>query len=106
MTYWSSENIPAIEVKSTGLDTIVRLHQKSYSSVGAYTVTATSYALLTYMANSEPKEDLDAIQKFLQEQRLTVGAFYSTMVWLWFNNNIDCRASTSKISQQKLNLGV
>ena len=80
MTYWSTEKIPAIKKEATTLDTTLRLLPKKGSSVGAYTVTATSYALLSYLANGESDSDLDSIQKFLQEQHLSVGGFYSSHV--------------------------
>lgn len=79
-TYWSNKKIKPIEVKSVTQDTNLRIYARKGSSVGAYAVTASSYALLAYLDNSEPMADMDSIQRFLQEQRLGIGAFYSTQV--------------------------
>lgn len=80
MTYWSTDKIPAINIQPSYLDTNVRIMPKKGSSVGAYTVTATSYALMAYLESGQPEDDLDSIQKFLQEQHLSVGGFYSSHV--------------------------
>ncbi|XP_067941196.1 CD109 antigen-like [Watersipora subatra] len=78
MTYWSIHNIPAIKREAYGLDNTVRLMPKKGSTVGGYTVTATSYALLAFLENGESAKEMDSIQKFLQEQHLSVGGFYSS----------------------------
>lgn len=80
MMYWSTAEIPAIALQPTRLDTQLKLMPKKISSVGAYTVTATAYALLAFLENWEREEELDSIQRFLQEQHLTVGGFFSTQV--------------------------
>ena len=83
MTYWSSEEIPAIQISTTQQDTILRVMPKQTGAVTAYTVSATSFALLAYMENikkGEEKETLDPIQKFLQEQHMWVGGFASSQV--------------------------
>lgn len=80
MTYWSIHNIPAIKREAYGLDNTVRLMPKKGSTVGGYTVTATSYALLAFLENGESAKEMDSIQKFLQEQHLSVGGFYSSHV--------------------------
>ena len=80
MTYWSSVDIPGIELEENKLDTILRILPKQLSSVGAYTVTATSYALLAYMEKRATEAELDSIQRFLQEQHINVGGFYSSQV--------------------------
>ncbi|XP_067938571.1 CD109 antigen-like [Watersipora subatra] len=78
MKYWSDEDIPAIERQASGLDSTVLLMPKNRSAVGGYTVTATSYALLAFLENGESAKEMDSIQKFLQEQHLSVGGFYSS----------------------------
>ena len=80
MTYWSSVDIPGIELEENKLDTILRILPKQLSSEGAYTVTATSYALLAYMEKRATEAELDSIQRFLQEQHINVGGFYSSQV--------------------------
>ena len=80
MTYWSNVKIKPIEIMTPSQDTNLIIKHRKGSSVGAYAVTATSYAMLAYMANNEPRSDLESMQRFLQEQRLGVGAFYSTQV--------------------------
>lgn len=80
MTYWSSKAIKPIEIVTPSQDTNLIIRHRGGSSVGAYAVTASSYALMAYMANSEPVADLESIQRFLQEQRIGIGVFYSTQV--------------------------
>lgn len=80
MTYWSNAQIPQIELAESKLDTILRILPKQVSSVGAYTVTATSYALLAYVENRAPEVELESIQMFLQEQHINIGGFYSSQV--------------------------
>jgi len=80
MRYWSSQDIAAELIETNGHDTTLRIMPKKGDSVGAYTVAATSFALMAYMENSEPISQLDEIQRFLQEQHLSVGGFYSSHV--------------------------
>lgn len=82
MIYWSTHNIAAIEVGSTSLDTIVRLQSKQYSNVTSYAVSATSYALLCNLDQKTNETFVNEIQKFLQEQHMSVGGFASTQVSL------------------------
>ncbi|KAF6025141.1 Tep6 [Bugula neritina] len=78
MRYWSSQDIAAELIETNGHDTTLRIMPKKGDSVGAYTVAATSFALMAYMENSEPISQLNEIQRFLQEQHLSVGGFYSS----------------------------
>lgn len=80
MTYWSSEEIRPIKIETSSQDTKLIIRHRELSSVGAYAVTASSYAMMAYMANNEPLGDVESIQRFLQEQRIGIGAFYSTQV--------------------------
>lgn len=78
--YWSTHDIPAIIRTPGGQDANVRLFSKQFSNVTAYSVAATSYALLAYMQNSGDSESINKMQKFLQEQHMWVGGFSSTQV--------------------------
>lgn len=79
MMYWSNSNVPAIE-KETGTDTQVRLLSKQLMNNTAYTVSTTSYALLTHLLQNYPVSDINRIQKFLQQLRDTPGGMSGCLV--------------------------
>lgn len=85
MYYWSNEKVDAIVQSTSTKDTVLRLLPKGTYAVCAYTVSATSYALLSYLENGGSASSLhpqvDPIQKFLQEQHMWVGGFSSSQVW-------------------------
>lgn len=85
MAYWSSHAIPPITKGPSGLDNVVSLQSKEYSNVTSYAVSSTGYALLAYLQNNAPDDDIRPIQKFLQEQHMWVGGFSSSQVSLSVN---------------------
>lgn len=93
MYYWSDEKVDAIVQSTSTLDTIINLLPKSTYAACAYTVSATSYAMLSIMENggsaASLNKQVDPIQRFLQEQHMWVGGFSSSQVNFKINHLFD-----------------
>ncbi|XP_067945402.1 CD109 antigen-like [Watersipora subatra] len=75
--YWSTEDMPVAEV-TPDLGTQIKLDSKQIHRLTAYSVTTTSYALLSYLKSSQSEKDINNIQKYLQSQRMNIGGWAST----------------------------
>ena len=78
--YWSTMDIPPIPRTTYSQDTVLRQLSKQIHNVTGYTVSATSYALLTYQLTGQSTDDTNSIQTFLQSQRMNIGGWSSSFV--------------------------
>lgn len=84
LPYWSSVDIPAPEIKYENQRPFRR--PRLYTSGDSKAVEATSYGLLSMLADDGITTTTDNIVLWLQTMRMSNGGFVSTMVFEFLNN--------------------